>query len=70
MIELQSHREVCQRKAKLAELKQNVDFGDYNKLKYFRSDEPIPGTGGTCYTLYIMSNKVIVAETFIMWDCI
>lgn len=48
-------------------MKTNRDFGDYERLKFFRSSEAIAGTGGQAYTLYICTKqKEVLYETFIL----
>ncbi len=70
MIQIHNNIETCIRRAKLAEIKLNKNFGDYNRLKFFRSEEPIAHTGGAAYTLYIKSGNDILHETYILKDSI
>lgn len=70
MIPIHNNLETCIRRAKLAEIKLNKSFGDYNRLKFFRSEEPMPYTGGAAYTLYIKAGNEILHETYILRDSI
>ncbi len=66
MIPLQSNPYLI-RKAKLAELKTGNDFGELERLKFFRSDEPINHTGGQAYTLFICNKQQeVLYESFIL----
>lgn len=66
MIELQSNPTLI-RRAKFLELKYHLDFGDYHLLKFLRSDDPIPHSGGQAYTLYVCNTKrVVLGETYIL----
>ena len=71
MIKLKTN-EIYVRKAKLGELKTGESFAeDYNRdVVFHRSEDPIPGTGGGAYTLYVCNRRGdILYETFLLkWD--
>ena len=66
MIEMQT-TPLLIRKAKLGEMKLGTEFGDYARLKFMRSDDPMPHTGGQSYTLFICNKqKDVLYETHIL----